>query len=172
MTIAAFGRPMDSKTTDSRTHHTPRVEDDALVRGVGRFVADAPEPGQAYAQFVRSPHACARIRAIDIEAAKRVRGVLAVLTGADMDAAGVGNVARHPPIAGRGGQKLVMPNRPALARERVMHVGVAVRNQRLVVATMEPRGASARYDAAADRYELRACSQSAGGLRDNILAIM
>src|SRR5262245_20564904 len=110
---------MDSTASGSPTPHTIRVEDDALVRGAGRFVADAPEPGQAYAQFVRSPHACARIRSIDIEAAKRVPGVLAVLTDADMDAAGVGNVGRHPPIVGRGGKKLVMPHRGALARERV-----------------------------------------------------
>src|SRR5712691_6087577 len=117
---------MDSKITHSRAPHTPRVEDDILVRGAGRFVADAPEPKQAYAHFVRSPHAYARIRALDIEAAKRAPGVLAVLTGADMDAAGVGNVGRHPPIAGRGGKKLVLPNRPALARERVMHIGEPV----------------------------------------------
>jgi carbon-monoxide dehydrogenase large subunit len=49
---------------------------------------------------------------------------------------------------------------------------VAVPNQRLIVATMEPRGASASYDPAADVYTLRTCSQSAGTLRDNILAIM
>src|SRR5262249_38645006 len=49
---------------------------------------------------------------------------------------------------------------------------VAVMNQRLMVASMEPRGVTARYDKAADRYTLRACSQSAGGLRDNILGIM
>ncbi len=43
-----------------------------------------------------------------------------------MDAAGVGNVGRHAPLSGRGGKKLVMPNRPALARDRVMHVGEPV----------------------------------------------
>ena len=117
---------MDTATSDAGAERRPRVEDDTLVRGAGRFVADRPEPGQAYAQFARSPHACAQIRAIDTEAAKAAPGVVAVLTGADMDAAGVGNVGRHPPIAGRGGTKLVMPRRPALARERVMHVGVPV----------------------------------------------
>src|SRR5215471_2013944 len=117
---------MDTATSYARAEQRPRVEDDTLVRGAGQFVADRPEPGQAYAQFVRSPHACAQIRAIDIEAAKAAPGVVAVLTGADMDAAGVGNVGRHPPIAGRGGTKLIMPRRPALARERVMHVGEPV----------------------------------------------
>jgi carbon-monoxide dehydrogenase large subunit len=45
-------------------------------------------------------------------------------------------------------------------------------NQRLCVASMEPRGATASYDAARDAYTLRTCSQSAGTMRDNVLAIM
>jgi carbon-monoxide dehydrogenase large subunit len=49
---------------------------------------------------------------------------------------------------------------------------VEVPNQRLIVATMEPRGATASYDKAADLTTLRTCSQSAGALRDNVLAIM
>jgi len=116
---------MDSKTDDRHAHH-PRVEDDYLVRGNGRFVADAAEPGQATAAFVRSPHAHARIRGINSDAAKKVRGVIAIVTAADVDAAGVGSVTRHPPLPGRGGTKLVMPHRHALARERVMYVGETV----------------------------------------------
>jgi carbon-monoxide dehydrogenase large subunit len=96
------------------------------VRGAGRFVADAPEPGQLAAAFVRSPHAHARIRSIDTAAARKVKGVLAILTGDDIAAANVGSVTRHPPLSGRGGSKLVMPHRPALARERVMYVGETV----------------------------------------------
>jgi carbon-monoxide dehydrogenase large subunit len=80
---------MDSPHAASRAHHGPRVEDDALVRGAGRFIADRPEPGQLHACFVRSPHAFARIRAIDIGAARGAPGVRAVLTAADMDAAGI-----------------------------------------------------------------------------------
>src|SRR5579872_3361396 len=116
---------MDSSPAASRAHH-PRVEDDALVRGAGHFIADRPEANQALGWFVRSPHAFARIGAIDLAPARRAGGVLAVLTAADMEAAGVGNVGRHPPLAGRGGKMLVIPHRPALARERVMHVGEPV----------------------------------------------
>ena len=53
-------------------HHEPkhvRVEDDPLVRGHGRYIADAPLPNQAYAYFVRSPHAFARIVSVDTAAA-------------------------------------------------------------------------------------------------------
>ena len=225
------------------------------MRGAGRFIADRSEKGELHAFFVRSPHAFARIRAVDIERARRARGVRSVLTAVDMQAAGIDSVARHPPLAGRDGRRLVMPHRPALASERVMHIGepiavviaeallaaqdaaelvnieyeelrpvtdacaaaradapqlwpqaphnlaldwpgpasdpaanareveriiagaahvvrLAVPNQRLVGAAMEPRGATASYDAGSDHYTLRACSQSALALRDNIVAIM
>jgi carbon-monoxide dehydrogenase large subunit len=57
---------------------------DALVRGRARFTADLPIADVAELVFVRSPHAHARILAIDIEAASRATGVLAVLTAHDM----------------------------------------------------------------------------------------
>jgi carbon-monoxide dehydrogenase large subunit len=161
----------------------------------------------------------------------------------------------HPPLAGRGGAKLIMPFRPVLARDRVMHVGqpvalviaeklaqamdaaekvavaydeqdsvanvraalrpgapqlhpeaagnvaldwagpvpnddaklreidaafsgaahvakVSVVNQRLVVASMEPRGATASYDADKDLYTLRGCSQGAYPQREQLIAVM
>jgi aerobic carbon-monoxide dehydrogenase large subunit len=114
---------MDSKTSHSRTI---RVEDDYLLRGQGRYMADAPLPRQTYACFVRSPHACADIKSIDAKAALAIKGVVAVITAADIKAANVGNLSQHPPVAGRNGGKLIMPVRPALAGERVRHVGEAV----------------------------------------------
>src|SRR6185295_37649 len=116
---------MDLKTA-SHARPTPRLEDDALLRGLGRYAADVPMTGEAQAYFVRSPHAFADINSIDITAAKAVKGVLAVLTGADMDEAKIGNVSQHPPLAGRGGAKLIVPLRPALAGKTVRHVGEAV----------------------------------------------
>ena len=55
-----------------------------------------------------------------------IKGVIAVITAADIKAANVGNLSQHPPMAGRGGAKLVMPVRPALAGDRVRHIGEAV----------------------------------------------
>ncbi|MGB7078999.1 MAG: xanthine dehydrogenase family protein molybdopterin-binding subunit, partial [Xanthobacteraceae bacterium] len=115
---------MDAQTDASSHAFSGRVEDDVLVRGLGRYVADAPEPNQAYAFFVRSPHAFARIVSLDASAAKSMPGVIAVLTAADMD--GIGNIVRHPPLPGRNGSKLVVTNRPALAKDRVLHIGEAV----------------------------------------------
>ena len=96
----------------------PRVEDDALVRGNGHFMDDPRLPNQAYAAFVRSPHAHARVLSVRTDAARKAKQVLAVLTAEDIKAAGVASISRHPPVVGRGGAKMVMPFRPALAGER------------------------------------------------------
>ncbi len=241
-------------TSPARTKHQPRVEDDALVRGSGRFMDDPRLPNQAYAAFVRSPHAHARVQSVNTDAARAAKKVLAVLTAEDMKAGGVGSVSRHPPVVGRGGAKMVMPFRPALAGDKVMHGGdpvamvvaetaaaaqdaadlvvveyeelpavvdlatamkqggtqlypeapgnlcvdwpgpvadeqnardvdkiiaeaphvarVSVTNQRMVVASMETRGATGVYDAASDSYTLYACSQGADSLRGQGAAIM
>jgi len=244
---------MDSQTVERRAQHQPRLEDDPLVRGLGRYAADAPMAGQAQAYFVRSPHAFADIRSIDTTAAATAPGVLSVLTAADME--GIGNVSQHPPLAGRGGQKLIVPQRPALAGKTLRHVGeavavviaetlsaaqdaaelvavdyqertpvvdlraaigdgapqlwpeapgniavdwpglaadpdanagevdriiaaaphvarVALVHQRIMVQSMEPRGATASYDPANDSYDLRCCSQSARTLRDGLAPIL
>jgi carbon-monoxide dehydrogenase large subunit len=115
---------MEAKTVEGSARYRPRLEDDPLVRGLGRYAADVPLPGQTQAYFVRSPHAFADIRSIDTAAAKAAPGVVGVLTAADME--GIGNVSQHPPLAGRGGQKLIIPHRPALAGPTVRHVGEAV----------------------------------------------
>ena len=222
------------------------------MRGHGRFMDDPRLENQAYAAFVRSPHAHARVLAVNAEAARKAKGVLAVLTAADVKAAGIGGISRHPPVVGRGGAKMAMPFRPVLA-ETAMHVGdpvamvvaesfaaaqdaadlvqvdyeelppvvdldaamkaatqlhaeapgnlcvdwpgmmasednerevaqiikdaphvarVRVTNQRMVVASLETRGATGEYDAAKESYTLRACSQSADGMRGQAASIM
>ncbi|HKA78016.1 MAG TPA: hypothetical protein VKD19_13020, partial [Pseudolabrys sp.] len=52
--------------------YEPRVEDDALVRGSGRFMDDPRLPNTAYAAFVRSPHAHARVVSVKAEEARKV----------------------------------------------------------------------------------------------------
>src|SRR5499426_2402639 len=115
---------MEAKTVEGSARYRPRLEDDPLVRGLGRYSADVPLPGQAQAYFVRSPHAFADIRSIDTSAAKAAPGVIGVLTAADME--GLGSVSQHPPLGGRGGAKLLVPHRPALAGKTVRHVGEAI----------------------------------------------
>ncbi|HZL38960.1 MAG TPA: xanthine dehydrogenase family protein molybdopterin-binding subunit [Pseudolabrys sp.] len=244
---------MDSGTNQHGTREV-RLEDDALVRGAGRFIDDARFPNQAFAVFVRSPHAFARIASVDTAAARTSKGVLAVLTAKDMQEAGLKTAGRHPPLKGRGGTELIQPFRPTLAGERVLYVGeavamvvaetvdqaqdgadlvtveyeeqsavvdprealkpnapqlhpeapgnvaidwpgmvdspenerevdaiiksaahvarVSVFNQRLMVASMETRGANAFYDPKTDSYSLRACSQSAGTVRNQTAPVL
>jgi carbon-monoxide dehydrogenase large subunit len=239
-------------TASPGTKDKPRIEDNALVRGLGRFVDDPKLPNQAYGAFVRSPHAHAKVLKIDTAAALKSKGVLAVLTAQDIKAAGIGTLVRHPPIPGRGGAKMATPFRPALA-ETAMHAGdpvalvvaesaiaaidaaellaveyeelpavielddaikaktqlfpdapgnlcvdwpgpapsednekavadiiknaahvakVSVNHQRMVVASLETRGATGVYDAASDSYTLHCCSQSADAMRVQAASIM
>jgi carbon-monoxide dehydrogenase large subunit len=65
-----------------------RMEDPALLRGEGRFTDDINEPGQAYAWMVRSQHAHGVLKSINTETARKMAGVLAVYTGADLAAYG------------------------------------------------------------------------------------
>src|ERR1051325_977497 len=66
----------------------PRIEDPELVTGRGRYLDDIALPGMVHACFVRSPHAHARIKGIDVTAAAALPGVVAVLTAADLAVAG------------------------------------------------------------------------------------
>ena len=69
-----------------------RFEDPRLLRGGGRYVGDIVLPGMVFGYVLRAPHAHARIRSIDTSKAKAAPGVLAVLTGADWEASGWGNL--------------------------------------------------------------------------------
>ena len=103
-----------------------RVEDYALLVGKGRFVADIAAPDALAAVIVRSPHAHARIRALDATHARAAPGVVAVLGGADMAADGVGPMRCIWPIRNADGRPMAEPPRPPLARDTVRHVGEPV----------------------------------------------
>src|SRR5215208_387249 len=101
----------------------PRFEDPRLLRGGGRYVDDFVLPRIVFGHVLRSPHAHARIRAIDASRAKAAPGVLAVLTGADWQESGWGDL---PVAAGlrRGADEPVWRHPfPALATDRVRWVG-------------------------------------------------
>lgn len=101
----------------------PRFEDSRLLRGRGRFQDDRNLPGQAYAVVLRSPHAHARILNIDSAAAKAAPGVLAVYTGADYAADGLGMPKAAMPRKRPDGSPMFAPQRPALVVDRVRYVG-------------------------------------------------
>ena len=110
----------------------PRVEDDRLLTGRGRFTDDEAQARQAWCAFVRSPHAHARIAAIRSARASSARGVLAVLTGADYEADGLKPIDHVPnPIDMHDITKRAFDNPRQwphwpLARDKAHHVGEPV----------------------------------------------
>ena len=103
-----------------------RVEDRRFLTGHGGYVDDLVRPRQAYAYMFRSPHAHARIRALDTTAAAPAPGVLAVLTGADVAADGLGPIPCLGAVINRDGSTSPVPPRPAMVGDRVRHVGDTV----------------------------------------------
>ncbi len=102
-----------------------RREDGRLITGAGRYTSDWNQPGQVYATFLRSDRAHAKILSIDTSAAKAAPGVLAVLTGADMAAAGYNRGRTHVPYQSGFGPVL-SPASPTMAVDKVRLVGELV----------------------------------------------
>ena len=100
-----------------------RFEDPRLLRGQGKYVNDVNLHGQAYMVLVRSPHAHANIRSIDVTAARAAPGVVAVYTGADYAADGLGMPKANMPRKRPDGKPMYAPQRPALVVDRVRYVG-------------------------------------------------
>ncbi len=101
----------------------PRTEDPRLLTGRGRYTDDFVLPRLAHAYVLRSPHAHAHIRSVDIRGAQQMPGVLAVLTGEDWAAEKFGAPRPVIPRQRRDGSPLFVPPRPALAKDRAMLVG-------------------------------------------------
>ncbi len=100
-----------------------RKEDKRFITGHGRYTDDINVPGQAYAFFVRSPLAHARINRVDTAAATAAPGVIGVLTGADVAAAGVGGLICGWAVTGKGGAAMKAGAHPILAHQKARYVG-------------------------------------------------
>ena len=103
--------------------HVTRFEDPRLIQGGGRYTDDIQLPGMAHAIVLRSPHAHAKIKSIDTKAAKAAPGVLAVLTSADVKAAGFGDLPVPGGLKRRNGSPQYKPRYPILAEDTVRWVG-------------------------------------------------
>ena len=101
----------------------PRKEDPMLLQGHGRYTDDIHLPGQAYAVIVRSRVAHGHIRAIDIDAASAMPGVLGIYTGADLVAAGIGLMPKGLVFKNRDGSPMPKPDQIPLTTEIVRYVG-------------------------------------------------
>ncbi len=111
-----------------------RREDQRLLTGSGQYVDDMTMPNEAHLAFVRSPHAHARIVSVDAAAAQSAPGVLAVFTGAELKAEGIGHFPINPGLTNAAGKPMSAPPYYPLAVDEVRFVGEAVA---AVVVTIE-----------------------------------
>jgi len=140
--------------TDGIGARVLRKEDLRFITGRGRYTDDVDRPGQAYAYFVRSPHAHARIQGVDKSAASAAPGVLAVLDGDDVAAAGWGGLPCGWMIHSRDGSPMNVGPHPVLAQGKVRYVGDHVA---VVVAETYEQAKDAAEQVVVDYEELPAC---------------
>jgi len=100
-----------------------RREDFRFLTGSGTYTDDINRPGQAHAVIVRSPHAHAEVVSVDTKTAGAMPGVLAIYTGADMAADGIGGLPCGWLIHSKDGSPMVEPPHPPIVTDTVRHVG-------------------------------------------------
>ena len=139
-----------------------RKEDYRFLTGQGTYTDDINRPGQAYAYILRSPHANARVGGIDTAAAASSRGVVAVFTGKDLAADGIGGLPCGWLINSKDGSPMKEPPHPVLADGRVRHVGDPVA---VVIAESLAEARDAAEQIAVDYTVEPAVVDAAGALR-------
>jgi carbon-monoxide dehydrogenase large subunit len=140
-----------------------RKEDFRFLTGNGNYTDDINRPGQAYACFLRSPHAHANIRSIDTSAATASPGVVAVLTGADIAADGVGPLPCGWVVTGKNGEPHKASTHSALAQGKVRYVGDHVA---VVIAETLDQAKDGAEKIAVDYEELPAVVSPVGAMAD------
>ncbi|QUS41044.1 xanthine dehydrogenase family protein molybdopterin-binding subunit [Tardiphaga alba] len=103
-----------------------RLEDQRLLTGQGHFIDDKPEDGALWLHVLRSPHAHAKITGVNVEAAKAMPGVQAIITGADLVADDVGTLPTLNIFKRPDGSEMKFPPRRLLAHEAVRYAGEGV----------------------------------------------
>jgi len=146
-----------SARRDGIGERVARREDAALLTGRARFIDDIDLPGQAYACFLRSPHAHARIEDIEVTAAVALPGVVAVFTGADILADGFGRIQAPAALKGKDGTPIHNPAQYAITADKVRFVGDTV----AMVIAETPAIARAGADRIAVRYAVLAATVGA-----------
>src|SRR4029450_10835256 len=128
----------------------------------GRYVDDMVVPGMKHAAFVRSPHAHAEIKSIDVNAAKGMPGGIGVLTGKELKADGIGNLICGWMIHSHDGSGMKMGAWSPLAVDRVRYVGDAVV---IVVAETKGQAGDAAGDVDITYKEKKPVTEAVGALK-------
>ncbi|MCT8989318.1 xanthine dehydrogenase family protein molybdopterin-binding subunit [Chelativorans sp. SCAU2101] len=139
-----------------------RKEDRRFVTGLGRYVDDMVLPGMKHAVFVRSPHAHAKIAGIRTDQARAMPGIIAVLTGPELKADGIGNLICGWMIHSKDGTPMRMGAWSPLAVDRVRYVGEAVA---VVVAETRGQARDAAEKVEVDYEELPAVTDAVEALK-------
>ncbi|MEO7057018.1 MAG: xanthine dehydrogenase family protein molybdopterin-binding subunit [Caldimonas sp.] len=148
-----------------------RREDQRFLTGAGNYTDDVTLPHQSYAAFLRSPHAHAHIRSIDLEAANKAPGVIRIFTGPELAEAKVGGLPCGWLIHSKDGTPMKEPAHPVLAQGKVRHVGDQVA---LVVAEslLEARDAAelivVDYEELPAVIDISAADGSASSVHDDV----
>ncbi|MBM3555088.1 MAG: xanthine dehydrogenase family protein molybdopterin-binding subunit [Alphaproteobacteria bacterium] len=150
MTANAVGQPVRRK------------EDFRFLTGQGTYTDDINRPGQAYACFVRSPHAHAKLAKVDTKKASSMPGVVAILTGKEVAADQIGGLPCGWLVTGKGGQPMKEPAHPILALDRVRFVGDAIA---VVIAETLPQAKDAAAEVAIDYQALPAVASAEKALK-------
>src|SRR5438132_2705941 len=103
-----------------------RLEDERLLIGKGRYSDDLELPNQCWLVLVRSPHAHARVGAIDLAEVKKAPGMIAAWSMAELRADGVGHIPFPPLFKRADGSPMAAPPRTPLAEREVYYVGQPV----------------------------------------------
>jgi len=138
---------MTAATIDHPARH--RLEDLRFVTGRGRYTDDIAPADSLHVAFLRSPHAHARIGRLDASQARAQPGVVAVLTGADVEADGLGHIPALTEIKDAAGNRHREPRRMAIPKDRVRHVGEIV----AMVVAERPDQAQAAAEAIEVHYQ-------------------
>jgi carbon-monoxide dehydrogenase large subunit len=132
-----------------------RLEDQRFLTGRGTYVANEHVPGVLQAYVLRSPFAFADIVRLNLDAARKIPGVVAVFTEADLAADGIGDLPCVTVID--AAEPIVVPPRPALARGVVRHVG----DPTILIVAESLEAAMAAGEAVDISYEARPCVTAA-----------
>ena len=143
-----------------------RKEDKKFLTGRGRYTADINLHNQLHAVFIRSPHARAKIKAIDTSKAKKAAGVVDVLTGKDMQDDKIGGLIAGWKIVSKDGTDMKCPAHPPLATDSVNYVGDHIA---LVVAETLQEAKDAADLVKVDYKVLKAVASTAEAMNSDVI---
>ena len=143
-----------------------RKEDKRFLTGKGRYTADINIANQTYAVFVRSPHARAKIKKVDISKALKSSGVVSILTGAEIAEDKIGGLIAGWAIRSEDGSEMKCPANPPLAKDNVNFVGDPVA---VIIAETLAEAKAAADKVAVDYKILKAVTSTADAMKGDTI---